>query len=70
MEGPNKCFCVNEGFRTFANIMAYTAAKVTVEKQRDLLMRPKSDLLAVGFHTCGEAVAPCPVASVSIDPLS
>lgn len=50
--------------------MVYTAAKVTIEKQRDLLMRPKDDLLAVGFHTCGEAVALCLVASVSTDPLS
>ena len=27
--------------------------QVTMEKQRDLLMRPKNDLLPVGFHTCG-----------------
>ena len=26
---------------------------VTMEKQRALLMRPKNDLLAVGFHICG-----------------
>ena len=27
--------------------------QVTMEKERALLMRPKNDLLAMGFHACG-----------------
>ena len=53
--------------------MAYPAAKVTMEKQRDLLMRPKHDPLAVGFHTCLGVRGHCgtlPHPSVSMEPLT